>query len=333
MTSVAFVGGMGRSGSTLLEQALGSVDGVCALGETVHLWRRGVLNDELCSCGEPFSRCPFWSAVGREAFGGWRTTDAERMIELKERVDRLRFIPAALLAPEASERIRNLRDYGDSFARIYAAAAVVSGARLIVDSSKHASTAAVLRRTPGVEVRVVHLVRDSRGVAYSWTTLKPRPEAAGASGSAVVYMHQYQPWQSALLWDAQNAGFALLRRRGLPVLTVRYEDLLAHPEDRLADVFRFVGLPATAAQQLLSDGTLSVRAGHQVSGNPSRFAAGPTRLDPDERWRRELSPANRRLVTTLTGPWLVHYDYVGRDAPGRGPRRAASSDVRTERRG
>ncbi|HEY2794503.1 MAG TPA: sulfotransferase, partial [Micromonosporaceae bacterium] len=38
MARVVFLGGLGRSGTTLLERILGEVPGVCALGELVHLW-------------------------------------------------------------------------------------------------------------------------------------------------------------------------------------------------------------------------------------------------------------------------------------------------------
>ena len=71
---VLFLSGLGRSGTTILERVLGELPGVCSAGELVHLWQRGVLDDELCGCGEPFSRCGFWTEVGRRAFGGWRAS-------------------------------------------------------------------------------------------------------------------------------------------------------------------------------------------------------------------------------------------------------------------
>ena len=42
MNTVGFVGGFGRSGSTLLERVVAELPGVCALGEVLHLWERGV---------------------------------------------------------------------------------------------------------------------------------------------------------------------------------------------------------------------------------------------------------------------------------------------------
>ena len=103
---VLYVGGLGRSGSTLMERLVGQLPGVCAVGELVHLWERGVVADERCGCGEPFGRCPFWLQVGKAAFGGWDEVDVSRVAALRARVDRNRFIPAlARAASPASKRV------------------------------------------------------------------------------------------------------------------------------------------------------------------------------------------------------------------------------------
>ena len=83
------------------------------------------------------------------------------------------------------------------YERLYAAAATVSGASVLVDSSKHAALAYCLRFAPSIDLRVVHVVRDSRGVAYSWTKTVTRPETDG-----LEEMTRYSPSRSALLWNA-----------------------------------------------------------------------------------------------------------------------------------
>ena len=40
---VIYLGGLGRSGSTLLERLLAEVPGACACGEIAHLWQRGIV--------------------------------------------------------------------------------------------------------------------------------------------------------------------------------------------------------------------------------------------------------------------------------------------------
>src|SRR5579859_7624017 len=143
---VLYLGGMGRSGSTLAERLLGELPGVCVAGEVVHLWQRGVTDNEKCGCGTEFGRCEFWSAVAESAFGGWSKIDVGRVAELRAAVDRTRFIPRLARRSVAGHLERDLAEYTDYYLRLYQAVAEVSGSRTVVDSSKHASLAFCLSR-------------------------------------------------------------------------------------------------------------------------------------------------------------------------------------------
>jgi hypothetical protein len=315
MTTVGFIGGFGRSGSTLLERILGQLPDVCALGEVVHLWRRGVQRDERCGCGEPFSRCPFWSQVGERAFGGWSNVDPEQMSQLAAAVDRTRLIPASALARSGSKRHADMRRYADHFARVYAAAAEISGAKVVIDSSKNSSTAFVLPSGDDVDLRVVNLVRDPRGVAYSWTKEMTRPEAGPDSVQPMMY--RYAPWRAALLWDAHNVAFTALGRHGTPVLRVRYEDFIGDPAATVTWIAEFLGVSALALSDYLAGDVVRLEANHSVAGNPMRFRAGELQLRQDAAWRTELAPSAQRLVSALTAPLMWRYGYLG---SGRGRR-------------
>lgn len=307
MTDVGFIGGFGRSGSTLLERIVAELPGVCALGEVLHLWQRGVRDNELCACGEAFHSCPFWRKVGDEAFGGWEYIDPDAIDRMHSRVDRTRNIPADIASSKLSARHAQARQYADYFARVYAAAAKVSGASVVLDSSKNASTAYALRAHEDVRLRVLHVVRDSRGVAYSWTKRVARPEAVDAGERP--WMEQYSPAVSALLWDAHNVAFAVLGRLGVPVERVFYERFLAEPEQTLARIAAFLGLPADAAGGIMRGDTVSLGSTHQVAGNPMRFRTGDLTLRSDEAWQAEFAAAPARLVTALTAPLMLCYGY------------------------
>src|SRR5690348_4870275 len=49
--TVLYLGGLGRSGTAVLERVLGELPGACSVGELVYLWERGVLRGETCGCG------------------------------------------------------------------------------------------------------------------------------------------------------------------------------------------------------------------------------------------------------------------------------------------
>lgn len=307
-TRVLFLGGLGRSGSTLIERVLGELPGVCAAGEVVHLWRWGILDDERCGCGERFAACAFWQAVGQRAFGGtgWSEPLARRMLDLRARVDRARYLPQ-LMAPTALHpRAAELASYLDAYRLVYTAIAAESGARVVVDSSKHSSLAFCLRHSADLDIRVVHVVRDSRGVAYSWTKEMSRPEAADDRRE----MTRYSPVRSALLWDANNASLAVLGRLGVPRLLVRYEDFIADPASTVRRIAGFAGVPVSATGlSFLTPTSVTLTPAHTVAGNPMRFAVGDLALRRDDAWRERLPRGQRRLISALTAPLLSRYGY------------------------
>ena len=302
MARMLFLGGLGRSGTTLVERLLGQLPGVCALGEVVHLWQRDIRGDERCGCGARFSACTFWRRVGALAFGGWHNVDVDRVHHLRAAVERTRHIPRLATAVEAPDEVH---EYAGYYTRVYAAAAEVSGARVVVDSSKHSALAHVLRWAGGLDLRVVHVVRDARGVAYSWTKTVARPESDGADE-----MTRYTPGRSALLWNAHNAAFGLLARRGVPVRRIRYEQFLADPRLALSGLADFAGVPIVPADlDFLGPEHADLGVGHSAAGNPMRFTVGRLPLRRDDTWVRALPDRQRRLVGAVCGPMLRAYGY------------------------
>lgn len=314
ITRLLYVGGLGRSGTTLLERILGQLPSACDVGEVVHLAERGIANDERCGCGFPFSECEFWQQVGKAAYGGWPNFDPTAVLALRSRVDRNRFIPRLAGTRRSSAPTGALAAYVDHYSRIYRACAEVSGAAVVIDASKHPSLAFCLGRAPLVDLRVVHIVRDSRGVAYSWTKSVIRPERPDVTS----YMPQYSVVYSALQWNAHNLAFHLLDRCGVPVLRVFYEDLLADPRSTVERIAEFAGLELTDQDlDFLSSTSADLSPTHTVAGNPMRFGAERINLRRDDAWRHQLPWRRRLAVEVITLPLLAAYGYLSR---GRGTR-------------
>jgi hypothetical protein len=322
---VVYLGGLGRSGTTLLERLLGELPGVCSAGETIHLWQRGIADGEGCGCGKPLPDCEFWREAGTAAFGGLARVDVHRFSELRFMVDRNRYIPR-LAAPVLRPSVhRAVQEYTGYFERLYAGIAQVSGCQVVVDSSKHPSLAFCLRWNTGIDLRVVHVVRDSRAVAYSWTQRVLRPESA-----ADPYMKMYSPPASAALWNAQNGALQVLAAEGVPTLRIRYEDLVGDPAGTLREIAGFAGIATGDAGLAFLGGEpgepwAELNPSHTASGNPMRFVTGRVPIRTDTRWRTEMPSGQRRMVTALTLPLLVRYGYVrpqhreGRSPAGHQP--------------
>jgi hypothetical protein len=301
--TILYVLGSGRSGSTVLERSLvDAVDGAVGVGELRWVWDRGIVEDYLCGCTKPFHSCEFWQRV-LELFRASSATasvsaDAETMIALRRRVERLRYTPFLFSPGTAPATYReNLRSYRERLRALYSSIANVAGARIIVDSSKEPAYAFVLAGLPDVTLRLVHLVRDSRAVAYSWQRHVSRPEIHWTRRE----MRRYAVWQSAFQWNRKNALAELLGARGSPIVRVRYEDFVVSPAETMRRILDDMGLPQRSSPYVAS--------WHSVSGNPLRFGSNTQSLALDREWERRMPPGKQFVVTVATAPLLVRYGY------------------------
>jgi hypothetical protein len=304
--TVLYIGGLGRSGSTLLGEMLSQAPGIVSVGELRYLWERGPVDDVLCSCGRPFSACPFWLAVGDHAFGGWDTVAPREALELQRRVDRHRRIPGMLWSAMRGRTTAETGRYIHALERLYASIAVVSGCPVVVDSTKDPPHAFLLWRAAAIDLRVVHLVRDSRAVAYAWTKRVRRPEVVDCD----AYMGQESPQVIGWKWNDYNLLFEALRIARVPTVSMRYEDLAEAPRSHVARALSLVADRIDAAPVPADDGVFVRTGGHSLSGNPSRFERGAVEVRPDEDWRLALPRRQFRAVTAITFPLLLRYRYT-----------------------
>ena len=303
---VLYIGGFGRSGSTLVERILGQIPGFCSAGEVVFLWQRGLVEDQLCGCGTPFSECDFWTRVGKSAFGGWDEVDAGEMVALQRQVDRNRYIPSMVLPRLRPGAQAAMERYTEALGRLYSGIRDVSGARVVIDASKHASTAYLLRRVPDLDLRVVHLVRDSRGVAYSWTKEVKKPEVT--EGDAL--MPVYTPGRSGLQWLSYNLLFDVLGAID-DTMVLRYESALRDPRGTVERILAHAGEQAEPGSLgFLGDSWVDLGVDHTVAGNPMRFHQGRLELRLDHAWTQKLPERDRRVVSAITFPLQLRYGYM-----------------------
>lgn len=51
---VLYLAGWSRSGSTILSNILGEINGFFSTGEITYIWQRGLIINKLCGCDLPF---------------------------------------------------------------------------------------------------------------------------------------------------------------------------------------------------------------------------------------------------------------------------------------
>jgi hypothetical protein len=297
---VIFVAGTGRSGSTALARYVESTTNSFHAGEIRYLWERGVVGNQLCECGETFRDCSFWSEVLQVAYGDSWPEATAALQALGPRIDRMRHIPRVAAGSARLGPTTVSLEYGRHLEPLYSAIAEVSGCDVLIDSSKDPSYLFALSSFERLDLRVLHLVRDSRAVAYSWTRKRLRPEIHWEE----QYMNMLPPWKSASLWLEYNLAINVYRRMNRDSSTLlRYEDFASAPSDTCA----------AALATLVPDRNCALSGnkptGHSFSGNPMRFNKGPLSISADNAWERELSGRDRRAVSLITAPLLSQYGY------------------------
>jgi hypothetical protein len=184
----------------------------------------------------------------------------------------------------------------------------MSGCKVVIDSSKSPAIPLILATIPAIDLYVLHLVRDSRAVAYSMQRKKIRPEVTVSP----AYLPQLGPVKSAMIWNSINILSHLLKRmnnRSERYLRVRYKDLVERPEETLARIGKYVG--ETIDNDFFIDRhTVRLGVNHTIAGNPMRFENGTIPIRFDDEWLYKMSARQRRVVTALTWPLLRLYGYV-----------------------
>jgi glycosyltransferase involved in cell wall biosynthesis len=327
--AVVYIAGSGRSGSTLVERTIGALPGYVNVGELIDLCRRVVPNNELCGCGRPFDQCPYWRAVGQRGFGGWGDAPLREMHALQVAVARQRHLPRLLAPPRSGRGFGRgfgaaLSRYAELYLRLYQVIAEEASAQVVVDASKWPAQAVALARG-GVDLRVIHLVRDPRGVAHSLA--RPdiqRPHAVDKTD----LMASSSPLETALRWTATQSEIELLRLLGVPLTVLRYEDFVRAPAESISSALRALQLPGGGPELAHIDGdSIVLGVSHGLSGNPSRFIQGRIELRRDDRWHTEMRLRDRVAVTAVTAPALGWLHRQRRSSDGEATSAGAGSGL------
>ena len=203
------------------------------------LWTRLAVDPKLHSLGSPFTRS--------------------------------RYIHRALW--QRPEIHADLRRFLAAAGKFYHDLAQITGASVIIDSSKSPALAALLTQVPGIELHVVHLVRDLRGVVSSGRRTKAYVSATSAR-------------RCILQWYWANLGAELLQHRAAGFLRLRYEDFIVEPQPMLERIASaLTGSPVRCS--FLGDGHARIRSQHHALGNPDKFQCGEI---PLRERKPELTP-------------------------------------------
>lgn len=261
--------GLGHSGTTILDLALGAHPRMVGLGEAARILRRPLPGEErrgptqlrgelkhqrVCTCGVTAAQCPVWGELLE-----WLPANDHR--PLAEKFRRLM---------EAVERAGIQSGHPDDW---------------LVDSYQDDLELPALN-LPDLDVRVVFLVRDVRSWVYS------RVRDRRNQGKALLGLRNVARWYRV------NRRFErALQRSGKPVFQLGYEELALSPERALSRLCAWLELEFTEA--MLRPGQTT--ASHILSGNRVRFDPQKIRqIRYDSSWL--LAPAWPASAALLCPP-------------------------------
>ena len=299
---IVYIAGAGRSGSTLLDTLLGNHPLAFGAGELAGLfkdWAAGLS----CTCGQSYPECEFWGKVIKIlqiALPGLAPADAERLTRGAEALSGRWPAGANSLSPEQHA-------YRELWRATLAAMKEVSGSPLVIDSSKNSRPSWwriwALKELCGLQISVVHLVRDPRALMWSALRGSNRQLEAGQNKTFRGGVNR-----ALMGWMLANAavGVTAARSKPLNLWRLRYEDFVADPGRELKSLGRFLELDMQPVLDLLAQ-QRPVNPGHGVGGNRMR-RQGPIRIRADEEWKQAL-PAYARRLAVLTWPLAQSYGY------------------------
>jgi hypothetical protein len=285
-TQVVYINSFTNSGSTILGSLLGGHPQIQYIGESKN-FQANILADKLCSCGLAFKVCPFWKQVLSDL--GMDIDEFSTKVGARSRLHKL--LQLLLLFDVSSDHVifslgRNPfdreRTMVSNVIRLHQLAAKVSGKPIICDSAHRSSLAKQLSlKYKHGSIKIIHLIRDGRGVMNSIV----KKQKVGAAAAA-------KDWRN-------YTRYALLVQRTIPeafTMQVKYEDLGSRFSDTLNRIYAFLNLELLAQQPLIERTNF-----HVIGGSRTLRSRSAWEFRFDETWRSELSPSNLDTFQKIAG--------------------------------
>jgi len=306
-TTVLYIASPGRSGSTLMERVLNEIPSVFAAGELGRalLYRAALFekNKARCLCGQKICECPTWGRITNDAT--FKTIDEKSFKEAQAKYHN-NTIFLKLFLKKKQNLPSDLKQYLNGLQTLYSAIKRNQSCQIITDSSILPLYGYYLSLIPSIDLYVVHLVRDPRGVVHSWNTIK--------------YTSKNVPWspkinvlQAAFTWMKRNmfTEFLFSWKKG-KYLRIHYEDFVENPTEIIMQIGEMLGLKLDDSLDFIDGKKLGLGVNHLVGGNIDAINKGSAKivLKLDERWKRDMKWWKIVLVTLITWPLSLKYFIV-----------------------
>lgn len=307
-----------HGGSTMVSLVLGNHRRGENLGEVSFIPKLLSLG-ELCTCGAKLRECAHWGEVfdelevatgqdmraspyglflgdalkGKDGSGlidhAYQTPWRYAYGKARGALDTMTLLATPRWLGMGATRIPSVRQGVRNTIALYAAAAKAHGLDLVVDASKMPRKAPHLYHQDRDNVRILHLVRDGRGVAAS------RKKYMKVERAAERWNHYHRLTRDILdKWVPPEHRMRL-----------RYEDFTANPEAKTRELLAWLGVEFDPDMLKLAPDQVM----HSAGGNPARFELGGGIRSADERWRTSLDEEDLAVFDRIGGALNREFGY------------------------
>ena len=269
--TLIYIAGEVRSGTTVLDLLLSDHHEVFSVGELSHLEdfiekkNTGKSYNWECSCGKQVQDCPFWTSITD-------TFEKECKKDIKT------------LTNKNYSNVRNLEIAENCWTLI----SIVSKKRdvvNIVDASKDfLQLKYLLKRRDGNVIKIVHVIRDSRAVAFS----KSKWEKFNPNGKT-------QYIRAMLRWLVTNICVVnlLSHQDQNDYMVIKYENFAKDPRACLNALYKKLKI---SPKTFVDEPTINMASRHYIAGSPNKikFHNNPIRMDIG--WQNFIGMKNNFVI-------------------------------------
>ncbi|MGN7614073.1 sulfotransferase [Magnetococcales bacterium HHB-1] len=271
---IIYIMGLARSGTTLLEIMLSSGKNVFGAGELTALIQDGLIDNQTCSCQQPFNNCSVWRAIQDDL----TAQNLEEQAKLQRRIEWHDGLFRQLLRGLTSEEKTQYSTFNSA---LLEAIQKNTGASVIIDSSKYAGRALALSELVKADLSVICLTRAPVGLIHSFQ--KQNEQGNKSLFATMIYY-------MLVLFSLRLVSFRLKK----PVCFVRFEELINHPQQTLNRIATWAQMDLSHLQSAVEE-EKPLNVGHIITGNRMR-KKGKITFNPAIKTRKQQLSFKEHLV-------------------------------------
>lgn len=289
---VVYIASLGHSGSTLLDKILGSYKNNFSVGE-LNFWDFYINTEnhngdkiyhdfKTCSCGSKVINCEFWKKILKKR---------KYLVNTRELKNERRSILGFFLFPW--KKIENIsisnNDYFFLLKDIYYENLKFNkNFNYIVDSSKFRNKLVQLIQDKKIDLKIIFLIRDGRGVSYSYEKNENKN---------FIWANLYWIWTNLILYK-------IVKKSKRKFIIFNYDNFAKNPNKNIQKLENFLNLDLSNYVR-----NINKTVYHNIAGNNMRFKKFKG-IKYDQKWKREFPLFKKIIVNIISFIPNKYFNYL-----------------------